>query len=90
MSGETEREVDQRGRITLPKAVRERFGIEPGDTVRVETDAEGIVVKPRVEVSRERFIRTMRGCINDETRTDDELEMDPLELGSDWTADLPK
>jgi len=40
-------------------------------------------------VSREMFVETMVGCINDETRADDASPCAPLELQTDWTTDLP-
>jgi len=38
--------VDSKGRIVLPKEVRERLGITPGTEVEVHADAEKAVVEP--------------------------------------------
>ena len=89
MGAETKRQVDEKGRITLPKALRDRLGVESGDSVVVELEAGQIVVKPAESVSRAEFIETMRGCITEETRAADAPEIDPLELDRDWTGDLP-
>lgn len=37
--------VTQKGQITLPKELRERFGIEEGDQVEVTRKGEDIVVR---------------------------------------------
>jgi AbrB family looped-hinge helix DNA binding protein len=89
MGAETERQVDEKGRITLPKALRDRLGVEAGDSVVIEFEAGQIVVKPDQSVSRAEFIESMRGCITEETRADDAPEIDPLEPDRDWTSDLP-
>jgi len=35
-----------KGQITLPKAIRERFRLRPGDRVALEPEADGIKVRP--------------------------------------------
>lgn len=39
--------VDDRGRVTLPKAVRERLGIEPNDTVSATLIGSVLEVNPK-------------------------------------------
>jgi len=36
--------IDDRGRITIPKPVRERLGIVPGDEFEIETEGSRIVL----------------------------------------------
>ena len=38
--------IDQAGRIVVPKAVRERFGLRKNSMLELEESAEGIVLKP--------------------------------------------
>ncbi len=38
--------VDQRGRVLIPEDVREDTGLDEGTVVRVETQGEGIMIKP--------------------------------------------
>ena len=39
-------EVDDRGRITIPVAFRDRLGILPGDELAIELDEGRLVVRP--------------------------------------------
>lgn len=84
---EETRRVDSKGRVTIPQSIRESLDLEPGEEVTVELVDGRVVVQPRV--SRESFIETMAGCINDETRAEDAEPVDPLEMKADWTEDLP-
>jgi AbrB family looped-hinge helix DNA binding protein len=38
--------VDTAGRIVIPKTVRDEFRLEPGDTLELESEAEGIKLRP--------------------------------------------
>lgn len=40
--GESTVEVDDRGRVTIPKSVRERLGILPGDELTLEVTGDGL------------------------------------------------
>jgi len=42
----TQTVVDQRGRVLIPEDVREDAGLNEGTVVKVETQADGIVIKP--------------------------------------------
>lgn len=37
--------VSSKGQITIPKSVREKMGLQPGDKVRVEVRGENIVIE---------------------------------------------
>ena len=81
-STDSERTMDEKGRVTIPKEVREAFGLEPGADVRVGVEGDRIVVRP--QVSREEFIETMEGCITEETLREDAEDVDPMDpLGLD-------
>lgn len=47
---ETSRVTDK-GQTTIPKAFRERYGIQPGDTVVWEDTDDGIVIRKVIEDS---------------------------------------
>ncbi len=38
--------IDRFGRMVLPKAVRDDFGIHPGDVLEAEKTADSIVLRP--------------------------------------------
>ena len=38
--------VDQRGRVLIPEDIREGTGLEEGTVIKVETQEDGIVIKP--------------------------------------------
>ncbi len=41
-------EIDDRGRVTIPKAVRDRLGIHPGDRMTVEVAEGEIRLRPDI------------------------------------------
>jgi AbrB family looped-hinge helix DNA binding protein len=43
--------IDKAGRITLPKAVRERMGLSNGNKLKLEEDAGKIILRPIAEES---------------------------------------
>ncbi|WP_458190770.1 AbrB/MazE/SpoVT family DNA-binding domain-containing protein [Haladaptatus sp. NG-WS-4] len=81
------RRIDTKGRVTIPKSIRNRLNLEPGEQVKIEIEDGTVVIRP--QISRERFIETMQGCINDDTRLKTAESMTPEELKTDWTSDLP-
>ena len=42
----TQAVVDQRGRVLIPEDVREDTGLDEGTVVKVETQDDGILIKP--------------------------------------------
>ena len=72
-----ERRIDEKGRITIPKELRKRLGIEPGDRVSIDVRNEEIVVKPAI--SRTRAIALLEGCITEATTRKDATEIDPMD-----------
>ena len=54
-------QADGRGRILLPKPVRERLGIAPKAMVQVEVAADGSVLLRDVREERRRLLREAQG-----------------------------
>ncbi|MFC7076844.1 AbrB/MazE/SpoVT family DNA-binding domain-containing protein [Haloarcula halophila] len=81
------RRIDRKGRITIPKSIRDRLNIDPGEQVDIDIEDEAVVIRP--QISREEFIQTMQGCIDDETRRESAGTLTPEDIKSDWTSDLP-
>ena len=38
--------IDKAGRLVLPKPVRDKLGLEPGDSVAIESDGDTITLRP--------------------------------------------
>ncbi|AWB28053.1 AbrB/MazE/SpoVT family DNA-binding domain-containing protein [Halococcoides cellulosivorans] len=81
-----DRRIDSTGRLTIPKAMRDRLGIDTGDRVTIEID-DAFVIRPQTD--REEFVTTMEGCITAETRRESARPISPAELRADWTSDRP-
>lgn len=82
MATDHDRVIDDKGRVTIPKELRERLGLEPGERVRLDVEDGRLVV--RLQVSREEFVETMEGCIDEETLREDAEEIEPTDpLGLD-------
>jgi AbrB family looped-hinge helix DNA binding protein len=39
--------ITSQGQITIPKAIRDRLGVKPGDDVEFESGRHGTVIRPR-------------------------------------------
>lgn len=84
----SDRRVDRKGRVTIPKELRDRLGIEPGEEVTVDLSDDEIVIRPNV--SRTAVIETLEGCIDDESRREDAQPLSPADVKADWTHDVPE
>ncbi|WP_054854120.1 AbrB/MazE/SpoVT family DNA-binding domain-containing protein [Vulcanisaeta distributa] len=74
--GNTEYRVRvRRGRVTIPKAIRETLGIKDGDELVIKTENNEIIIKPIFSVSIEEFdkkikkyLETIRGYVHTKPR----------------------
>jgi AbrB family looped-hinge helix DNA binding protein len=69
--------VDQKGRVQIPKSIRDRVGLQVGGKARLKIEKENIVIMP--PISPEEFIKEMEGCIKEGTPN-----TDPLKLKKMW------
>ncbi|MFD1598875.1 AbrB/MazE/SpoVT family DNA-binding domain-containing protein [Halobellus rarus] len=74
--------VDSKGRIVLPKRVRERLGIEPGTEVEVHEEDGKAVVEP--EDDPEAIIERMEALIDETSPASGEMK--PLDADVDPIA----
>ncbi len=71
--------VDERGRVTLPGALREEMGLYPGKEVNVERAGKGVLLKP--VVSKKVFLQSLEGCITEKNQAE---KLEPLKLKGIW------
>jgi AbrB family looped-hinge helix DNA binding protein len=69
--------IDSKGRVLIPKEVRNSVGLQLGRKARLKVENGAIVIMPLI--SPEEFIREMEGCIKEGTST-----IDPLKLKEIW------
>lgn len=77
--------VDDRGRVLIPKELREELGLEPGDAVVIDADEDGVHLRPAL--SREEALGRLIGGITEENAAADAEEMDPLDVKEIWEPD---
>ncbi len=74
-------EIDDRGRITIPKEERERLGLTPGMRVLIREKDGALIIKRFI--SPDKFISELKGCL-----TTKDHPIDPLKLKEIWGVKL--
>ena len=69
-------ELDDRGRVTIPKDIRDKVGLKSGDKLLVTANKDRVTIEKAINL--EKFIRELKGCIS--VRGD----LDPLKLKEIW------
>ncbi len=57
--------VSERGQITIPKSIREKYGIKPKQSVIIEEKNGEIVIKPVITIPKDKLEKLARN-IDDE------------------------
>lgn len=71
--------VDKKGRIVIPRHLREGLGLREGAKVRLTLEEEKILItRP---ITPEKFIHEMEGCIKEDSPV---RKINPLELKKIW------
>jgi AbrB family looped-hinge helix DNA binding protein len=74
-----EASIDKKGRIVIPRHLREGLGLHEGAKVRLTLEEEKILItKP---ITPEKFIHEMEGCIKKDSPVP---KINPLELKKIW------
>ena len=73
--------MDAKGRIMLPKKLRDTLGLDVGSKVRLSLEGTRIIIAP--PVSPEDFVSKMKGCIKKGSAIP---EVDPIELKRIWES----
>lgn len=84
---EERRVIDDKGRVTIPKSMRERLHLESGEPVDIDVEDGTIRIRP--QFTREAFVESMRGCITEGSRRADPEDVTPEDVKADWIGDLP-
>jgi AbrB family looped-hinge helix DNA binding protein len=74
--------VGERGQVTIPKELRKRYGVKPGNEVVFEERKDGLLIK---KVVREDPLRELVGRIRDDVDVDRHLEQT---RGPGWNSEL--
>jgi len=82
----TDRRIDHKGRVTIPREIRDQLDIDSGESVSIELREGKIVIRRKME--RTDAVERLEGCINEETRRDATENLTPEELKRQWTSDL--
>jgi len=53
--------IDKRGRVVIPKELRERLDLKPEQSIFIEVRGKELVLKPALKV--EKFMEELRGCV---------------------------
>lgn len=69
-------EIDERGRVTIPKELRDKVGLKPKARVRITAGKNGVKIEKAIELKE--FMTELRGCITVKA------EIDPLRLKEIW------
>lgn len=69
-------EIDERGRVTIPKELRDKIGLKPKARVRITAGKNGVKIEKAVDLSE--FMTELRGCITVKG------EIDPMRLKEIW------
>lgn len=69
--------VDEKGRILIPRAAREKIGLKTGGKARLNVEKGKITIM--APISPEEFIEEMEGCIKEGAPS-----INPLELKKMW------
>jgi AbrB family looped-hinge helix DNA binding protein len=69
-------EIDERGRVTIPKDLREKTGLKPRARVRITAGKNGVKIEKAIDLAE--FVAELRGCITVKG------DIDPLQLKEIW------
>lgn len=71
--------IDKKGRIVIPRRLREELGLHKGAKVRLTLEEKKILItRP---ITPEKFIHEMEGCIKEDSPVP---KINPLELKKIW------
>ena len=76
--------MDDRGRVLIPKALREKFHLAPGTVVQVREHDGGVQIAEARKANRREALRRLVATAHDELRHARGPRMNPLDLKKIW------
>jgi AbrB family looped-hinge helix DNA binding protein len=70
------RTIGKKGQVTIPKEIREKFGLREGDRVSFEIKEDEIVIKP--EKSGRKFIEELASIVKEKLEAPEPAELKRL------------
>lgn len=67
--------IEERGRVLIPKGIREELNIKPGQHVIVEKGENCITIRPAIDVKQ--FSSELRGCVK-------KSKIHPMDIKNIW------
>jgi AbrB family looped-hinge helix DNA binding protein len=70
--------LTSKGQVTIPRALRQRFGLHPNSEVSFEAAKDGVLIKAAAQSRRQRFqawIRRARGSATVKLSTDQIMDL---------------
>ena len=67
--------IDERGRIVIPKDIRDKFGLREGTFVQIDEISDGIKISA---IRDQNLLKQLKGCIKTEGK------IDPLKVKQIW------
>ena len=72
--------IEDRGRIVIPKSIRDSLSLKRGQQVHIDTQGDAIVIRPERSMNG---LKELAGCITKENARD---TIDPLHLKNIWRS----
>ncbi len=54
--------IEERGRVLIPKKIRDMAGFRPGEEVEIEFENGKVIIKPLIDL--EKFSNELKGCVS--------------------------
>ena len=68
-------EIEERGRILIPKELREEMKLKSGQKLLIERRGKEIIIKPAI--NSKKFVSELRGCVK-------KSKIKPMEIKKIW------
>lgn len=67
--------IEERGRVVVPKNIRDEIKLKPGQKVIIERSGNSIIIRPAVEFKK--FSSELKGCVK-------KSKIKPMDIKNIW------